>query len=39
MTYGFGSMMGFGIFGVLFSLVISDLVLVGVWLWTQIQKG
>jgi len=39
MMYGFGSVVGFGIFGILFSFVLLvDLILVGIWLWQQIQK-
>ncbi len=38
---GYGSMMGsgFGVLGLIFWLVIlADLILVGIWLWKQIQK-
>jgi len=40
MMYGYGSMMGgLGILGGLLLLVVFiDLVLVGIWLWQQIQK-
>lgn len=39
-TWGYGSMMGgFSTIGILTWLVILvDLVLVGIWLWQQIQK-
>ncbi len=39
--WGYGGMMnyGFGVLGVFFWLVILiDLVLLGIWLWKQIQK-
>jgi len=37
---GYGGMMGgVGIFGSLFGIVVLiDLVLLGIWLWKQIQK-
>ncbi len=36
--YG-GMMGGFGLFGSLFTIIVLvDLVLLGVWLWKQIQK-
>ena len=40
MQYGFGGMMGgFGFVGSLIWLVLlADLVLLGVWLWKQIDK-
>jgi hypothetical protein len=39
MGYGYGSMMGGGLFsGVLWLVVLVDLVLVGIWLWRQISK-
>ena len=41
MNYGYGGMMGgFGLFGLLTWLVLFvDLVLLGVWLWKQINKN
>lgn len=41
MMYGYGSMMGgVGAFGLLTWLVLLvDLVLVGVWLWKQINRN
>jgi len=40
MGYGFNSMMGgFGFVGAIFYIVILiDTILLGVWLWKQIQK-
>jgi hypothetical protein len=39
MIYGSGSIIGIGIFGWLFALVVLlDLILVGIWLWKQIEK-
>ena len=39
MGYGYGSMMGGGLFsGVLWLVALVDLVLVGIWLWRQISK-
>jgi cytoskeletal protein RodZ len=39
MSYGYGSMMGGAGVGLITWLVIlADLVLLGVWLWKQIEK-
>lgn len=37
--YNFGMMGGWGLFGgVVGLIVLIDLILVGIWLWKQIQK-
>ena len=40
MGYGFNTMMGgYGLIGSLFYIVIlADAILLGIWLWNQIQK-
>ena len=39
MMYGYGSMTGFGILGgLLWLVVLVDLILLGIWLWRQISK-
>jgi len=39
MQYGYNMMGGFGFLGVIFWLVLLfDLILLGVWLWKQVQK-
>ena len=36
---GYGQMTGAGLFGSLFGIVVLvDLVLLGIWIWKQIQK-
>lgn len=40
-NYGYGGMMswGFGVLGTIFWLIILvDLILLGIWLWKQINK-
>lgn len=38
-SWGQGMMSGFGFFGAVFGIIILiDLILLGVWLWKQIQK-
>lgn len=42
MGYGYGNMMGYGGYAILGSLfwivLLVDLILLGIWLWKQIQK-
>lgn len=38
MGYGYGGMMGGGLGVVLWAIVLIDLVLVGIWLYKQINK-
>lgn len=39
MGYGWGNIMGgYGLGAVIWIVVLADLILLGIWLWKQIQK-
>lgn len=39
MQYGYSMMAGYGFWGFIFWLIVLfDLILLGVWLWKQVQK-